>query len=49
MLPFHQAKKHLTWLALWSETFSINGHHRSSNLLSYVPENRSSPRVVTGK
>jgi hypothetical protein len=24
-------------------------HHRNSNFLRYVPENRSSPRVVTGK
>jgi hypothetical protein len=32
-----------------SNLFSITGHHKSSNLLRYVPENRSSPRVVTGK
>jgi len=24
-------------------------HHRNSNLLRYAPENKSSPRVVTGK
>jgi hypothetical protein len=26
-----------------------SGHHRNSNLLRYTTENRSSPRVVTGK
>jgi hypothetical protein len=31
------------------ELFSITGHHRNSNLLRYVPENKSSPRVVIGK
>jgi len=25
------------------------GHHTNSNLLRYAPENKSSPRVVTGK
>ena len=44
-----QAKKHLTWWTPWIALFSITGHHRNSNLLRYVPENRSSPRVVTGK
>jgi hypothetical protein len=29
--------------------FSTTGHDRDSELLKYVPENRSSPRVVTGK
>jgi hypothetical protein len=28
------------------ELFSIEGHHKSSNLLRYVPENRFSPRVI---
>jgi len=28
---------------LRSELFSKTGHHRNSNLLQYVPENRSSP------
>jgi len=27
----------------------ITVHHRNSNLLRYAPENKSSPRVVTGK
>jgi hypothetical protein len=27
--------------------FSITGYHRDSNLLRGIPENRSSPRVVT--
>jgi hypothetical protein len=31
------------------EVFSTTGHHRNCNLLRYVPENRSSQRVVTGK
>jgi len=31
------------------ELFSITGHHRNSNLLRYVLQNKSSPRVVTGK
>jgi len=30
------------------ELFSITGHHRNTNLLRYIPENRSRPRVVTG-
>ena len=49
VFPFNQAKKHLTWLILWTELFSITGYHRSSNLLRYVPDNRSSPWVVTRK
>jgi hypothetical protein len=28
---------------------SASGHHHNSNLLGYAPENRSSPRAVTGK
>ena len=35
-----------TW-ATWTESFSITRHHR--NVLQYVPEKRSSPRVVTWK
>jgi len=31
----------------WIESFSITGHHR--NVLKYIPEKRSSPRVVIGK
>jgi len=46
---FNQAKKCLMWLTLWIELHSIIGHDRNSYLLRYVPENRSSPRVVTGK
>ena len=38
-----------TWWTLWTELFSMTGHNRNRNLLSYVPENGSSPRVVTRK
>jgi hypothetical protein len=31
------------------ELFSVNGHHRNTNMLRYAPHNRSSPMVVTGK
>ena len=44
-----QAKKHLTRWTRQNELFSITGHHRNSNLLRYVPENRLIPRVITGK
>ena len=44
-----QAKQHLTWWTPWIELFLITGHCRNSNLIRYVPENRSSPRVVTRK
>jgi hypothetical protein len=36
-------------LTPYTELFSVTGHHRSLNLLRYAPENRSSPRAVTGK
>jgi hypothetical protein len=49
-LYFHfQAKKDITWWAPQIELLSFTGHHRCSNLLRYVPGNRSSWRVVTGK
>jgi hypothetical protein len=44
-----QAKKYLTWLTPQTELLSITGQHRNSNLLWYIPENRSSPRVLLGK
>jgi len=31
------------------ELLLITGHLRNRNLLRYAPENRSNPRVVTGK
>jgi hypothetical protein len=31
------------------ELFSVTGHNGNSNLLRHALENRSSPRVVTGK
>jgi hypothetical protein len=34
---------------LQTELFSKPGHQRNSNVLQYVPKNRSSPQVVTGK
>jgi hypothetical protein len=47
---FHfQAKKPLTWKDPWIELFSITVTHRNSTLLSYERENKSSPRVITGK
>ena len=47
---FHfQAKNPLTWKNLWIEIFSITVPHRNSTLLSYEHENKSSPRVITGK
>jgi len=40
-LCFHfQAKKHLNWWTLSIQPFSVPGHHRNSNLLSYVPEKK---------
>jgi len=48
LFPF-PAKKHLTWCTTWLELFSVIGHHRNTNFLRYVPENLSSPRVVTRK
>ena len=44
-----QANKHLTWWTAYIELFSVIGQHRNSNLLRYAPENKSSPRVITGK
>jgi hypothetical protein len=47
---FHfQAKKPLTWKNPWIELFSITAPHRNSILLRYKHENKSSPRVMTGK
>jgi len=37
------------WLTPQIKLFSINGHHGKSNLLRYVPENRSGLRVVKRK
>jgi len=31
------------------ELFSKAGQQRNSNVLQYIPKNRSSPQVVTGK
>ena len=31
------------------QAVEVAGHHRIVNLLRYAPEDRSSPRVVTGK
>jgi len=43
-----QAKKHLIRWTPSTELFSVTGHHKNSNLLRCVSDNRSSPRVVTG-
>ena len=32
----------------WTEIFLTTAHHRHNNWLRYAPENKSSPRVVTG-
>ena len=46
---FHfQTKKHLTWWTTSNELLSITGNQRNITLLRYIPENRSSPRIVTG-
>jgi hypothetical protein len=42
-----QEKKHLNWWILSIELVSDPDHHRNNNL-RYVPENSSSPKVVTG-
>ena len=31
VFPFNQAKKHLTWLILWTELFSVTWHQRCCN------------------
>ena len=47
---FHfQAKNLLTWWFPYIALFIISEHLRNSTLLRNAPENRSSPRVVTGK
>jgi len=44
-----QAMQHQTWCSPYIEVYTINAHHRNSNLLRYAPENKPSPRVVRGK
>jgi hypothetical protein len=47
---FHfQTKKPLTWKNPWTGLFSVTATHRNSILIRYEHENKSSPRVVTGK
>jgi len=47
---FHfQTEKHLTWQTPLIELSLVIGHHRNSNLLKYVPTDRSRQRVITGK
>jgi hypothetical protein len=49
-LCFHiGAKKAPNVVDLLDRAILSNGHQRSSNSLRYAPENRFSPRVVTGK
>jgi hypothetical protein len=49
-LCFHiEAKKAPNMVGLLDSAILSNGHHRSSNLLKYAPEDGFSPRVVTGK
>jgi hypothetical protein len=43
---FGQRSK-LNWWTPYITVCSVTGHH--GNLLRYGPENRSSPRIVTGK
>jgi len=44
-----EAKKAPNVVDFLDRAILSNGHHISSNLLRYAPENRFSPRVVTGK
>jgi hypothetical protein len=48
LFPF-SGKKVPNLVEPYTELFSITGHNRNSNLLRYVPENRTSSTTVTGK